>query len=266
MHTRRTAVVGLGLIGGSVALALQGKHEVRGYDSSASARDAARGRGLDVVDRLEDVLPADAVIVATPLAAIVPTLASLLPRAGRAILMEVGSLKASVAAFAERAPADARVVGLHPMAGSTASGFASADPAMFRGRPFLVVPTARSDARTMAAAGDLARELGGTVTVCSAAVHDRAIAAVSALPLATALALARVARDAVPMPLDDVAGPGLRDATRLASTPLELALPLLAAPGIAEHIASLRVALGEIERAIGDDSALRALLDRARTP
>lgn len=260
----RVAVVGLGLIGGSIALGLQGRHDVRGHDRDEPTREAARARGLAVAERIEDVFPADAVVVATPLAAVVPTLGALVPRADGAVLIEVGSLKAAVAAFAERAPAGARVVGLHPMAGSTASGIRSADPEIFRGRPFLVVTTARSDERAMAVAGDIARDLGGTVTVCSPAVHDRAVAAVSALPLATAIALARVAAAAVPMPLDAVAGPGLRDATRLASTPLDLALPLLAAPGLAEHLASLRSALADIEGALGDEQALRALLEGAR--
>lgn len=262
----RIAVVGLGLIGGSMALALRREHEVRGYDSDASTRDAARLRGLEVGDRLDDLFPADAVVVATPLAAIVPTLERIVPRADGAVVMEVGSLKGPVARSADAMPAGARVVGLHPMAGSTASGFAAADPALFRGRPFLVVPTARSDGRAMAVAGEVARELGGTVTVCSAAVHDRAVAAVSALPLATAIALARVAAAATPMPLDAIAGPGLHDATRLAATPLELALPLLGAPGLAEHIAALRSALDEIERALGDEPALRTLLEDAKAP
>jgi len=95
-------------------------------------------------------------------------------------------------------------------------------------------------------------------------VHDRAIAAVSALPLAAAVALERVARGASPIPFEAVAGTGIRDATRLASTPVDLALPLLSAPGLAEHIASLRQALGDIERALGDEHALRGLLDGAR--
>lgn len=260
----RVAVVGLGLIGGSMALALQGTHEVRGHDRDERTCQAARARGLRVADRVDDLLPADVLIVATPLAAVVPTLAALVPRADGAVVMEVGSVKSAVAAFADRAPASARIVGLHPMAGSTASGFASADPSIFRGRPFLVVPTARSDDRAMAVAGDIARELGGNVTVCSAEVHDRAVAAVSALPLATAVALARVVAEALPMPVEMVAGPGLRDATRLASTALELALPLLAAPGLAEHLASLRAALLDVESALGDDAALRALLESSR--
>jgi prephenate dehydrogenase len=257
----RIGVVGLGLIGGSLALGLRDRHEVRGYDRDGETRAAARARGLDVRDDAADVLPADAVVVATPLAAVVPTLESLLPKAGDAVLCEVGSLKSAVASLAERAPRSARIVGLHPMAGSTATGFDAADPAMFRGRPFLVVTTSRSDAAATALATTVARDLGGTVTVCSPEVHDRAVAAVSALPLAAAVALAAVARASSPLPLDAVAGTGLRDATRLATTPLDLALPLLAAPGLAGHIAALREALGDIERALGDDAALRALLE-----
>lgn len=256
----RVRVVGLGLIGGSIALGLRDRHDVAGYDRDEGARAAARARGIAVVDTLDAAVPADAVVVATPLAAVVPTLRALAPRAGDAVLLEVGSLKADVAAFAETAPAGVRIVGLHPMAGGTASGMAAADGALFRGRPFLVVVTARSDERAMAVAGDLSRDLGGSVTVCSPSVHDRAIAAVSALPLASAVALEAVARAALPMPFASVAGTGIRDATRLAGTPLELALPLLGAPGLREHIASLRERLGEIEHALGDESALRAIL------
>ncbi len=261
----RVRVVGLGLIGGSIALGLRARHDVAGYDRDEAARSAARSRGLRVVDGIDALLPADAVIVATPLRAIVPTLAEIAPGAGDAVLLEVGSLKADVASFAERAPEGVRIVGLHPMAGSTASGMAAADPEMFRGRPFLAVVTARSDDRAMGVAGELARDLGGVVTVCSPLVHDHVIAAVSALPLASAIALDAVARGALPMPFDAVAGTGIRDATRLAGTPRELALPLLSAPGLRENIASLRERLAEIERALGDEAALGAIVDR-RTP
>jgi prephenate dehydrogenase len=241
----RTAVIGLGLIGGSIALALQGARDVVGYDSDPHARDAARARGLRAVDRIDEALDAEAIVVATPLAAVVPTLERIVARAGRAVVMEVGSLKADVAAFAERAPAEARVVGLHPMAGSTASGFAAADPAIFRGRPFIVVPTARSDDPALGVARSLAEDLGGTVTVCSAEDHDRAIAMLSGVPLAIALALARAGGD-----LAALAGPGYRDATRLADTPRALADALLR--GNRDHVkdalARFRAALDQVER------------------
>jgi prephenate dehydrogenase len=262
----KLGVAGLGLIGGSIALGLRAGHTVQGYDRSAEARQAAAARGIAVVERLLDLLPADAVIVATPIGQIVPTLGELGPRAGGAVLIEVGSLKSGVAAFANSAPASARIVGLHPMAGGTATGVAAADPTMFRGRPFLIVPTARTDDRARTLAAQIAEGLGGTVTEVSVEAHDSAVAAVSALPLAVAVALAHVARKASPVDLDLVAGPGLRDATRLAATSPDLALALLAAPGLRGHLATLRSALEDVERALGDEPALRALLERAADP
>ena len=259
----KLGVAGLGLIGGSMALGLRAGHTVQGYDRSAEARQAAAARGIAVVERLQDLLPADAVIVATPIDQIVPTLGELGPRAGGAALIEVGSLKSATAAFAARASADTRIVGLHPMAGGTATGIAAADPEMFRGRPFLVVPTARTDARAKALAAEIAHALGGDVTELSVEAHDRAVSAVSALPLAVAVALARVAREAAAVDLELVAGPGLRDATRLAGTSPDLALALLGAPALREHLASLREAIEQVERALGDEQALRAMLEGA---
>src|SRR2546425_24654 len=157
----KIGLAGAGLIGGSLALALRGAHALRVYDADAATREAARRAGLDTVDTLAAVLPADAVVVATPLTDVVATLAALVDRADGAVLVDVASLRAPVNAYAERAPSRARIVGAHPMAGSTASGFAAADAELFRDRPFLVVPTARSDDRAMAVAGDIARAAGG---------------------------------------------------------------------------------------------------------
>jgi prephenate dehydrogenase len=260
----KIGVAGLGLIGGSIALGLRDGHAVHGYDRSSEAREAATARGIAVVERLQDLLPADAVIVATPIDQIVPTLEALAAGASGAVLGEVGSLKSAVAAYAERAPADSRIVGLHPMAGGTATGIAAADARMFGGRPFLVVPTVRTDSRSMAVATEIARALGAEVTEVSVADHDAVVSAVSALPLAVAVALARVAAEASPVDLELVAGPGLRDATRLAGTSTDLAVALLAAPGLREHLASLRAAIEQLEGALGDERALRALLERAR--
>lgn len=261
----RIGVAGLGLIGASVALGLRAKHEIRGYDVSNGVRGAARRRGIAAVDALDELLPADAVVIATPVEAVVPTLDALAERSAGAVLIEVGSVKGAVAVYAAGAPASVRIVGLHPMAGGTATGPDAADPALLDGRPFLLVPTARTDARARATAEGLARDLGGRVVECSAEDHDRAVAVVSGLPLASAVAIARVARARSPIDLDLVAGPGLQGATRLAATSPELALALLGAPGLREHLVALRGAIGELEAALGDDVKLRALLERAAT-
>jgi prephenate dehydrogenase len=116
----------------------------------------------------------------------------------------------------------------------------------------------------MATAGDIARAAGGAVTVVSAAVHDRAMAALSALPLAVAAATMIAAGES------DVAlaGPGFRDVTRLAATPADLAVELLAgnADDAARAIAAVTAELDRLARALrdGDRAALAASLRSAR--
>jgi prephenate dehydrogenase len=263
----RIGVAGLGLIGGSLALALRDRHEVTGYDTDDRARAAAKADGIRIAARLEELVPADAVLVATPLSAIVPTLEQLAGRSEGGVLLDTGSLKRVVAEYAARAPNGVRIVGGHPMAGTTSAGFSAADPGLFRGRAFLLVPTARSDDAAMALAGTIVRELGATVTVCSADVHDRAMARLVAGPLATAAALAVAAAQAEP--LVAAAGPGFRDSTRLADTPADLALELLfgnstdaagAIGSIVEGLTQLRDAL---ER--GDRDYARSFLQAARS-
>ena len=234
----RVGIAGCGLIGGSLALALHEAHEVMAFDPAGTGPIAR-------APRLEDLLPADVVVVATPLAQVVPTLRALAARSGGAVLMDVGSLKRAVADFARTAPAGARVVGGHPMAGDTQQGFAAARSDLFAGRPFFLVPTERADERAMEVAGDLARAAGAVPTVVSADEHDRIVAMLSGAPLAIARALARAGADVA-----DLAGPGFRDATRLARTPPELADALLRgnAAEIRVALARFRAALDEVER------------------
>jgi prephenate dehydrogenase len=263
----KIGIAGLGLIGGSLALALRDRHEVTGYDTDERARAAAKADGIRIATRLEELVPADAVLVATPLTAIVPALEQLAARSDGAVLVDTGSLKRAVADYAARAPAAARIVGGHPMAGTTSAGFSAADPGLFRGRAFLLVPTARSDDGAMAIAGTIARDVGGIVTVCSADVHDRAMARLVAGPLAAAAALAVAGAQAEP--LLGAAGPGFRDSTRLADTPADLATELLfgnpddAAAAIGSIVEGLTQLRDAVER--GDREYARSFLAAARS-
>jgi prephenate dehydrogenase len=260
----KIGIAGLGLIGGSLALALRQHHEVSGFDISREARESAARVGLKVIERLDALLPADAVIVATPMQAVLPTLAALTGIADGAVLVDVASVRAPIDAFA-RDRGRARQVGMHPMAGRSASGFAAADAALLSGRPFLLVPTATADSDAMAIAGRIARDAGGVVTVVSAAEHDRVVALTSALPLAAAAALAVAATDGTES--GAFAGPGLRDTTRLVDTPQELAEALLVANAgnVVSALARLREVLDELERAVAerDVTTIREILARA---
>jgi arogenate dehydrogenase (NADP+) len=264
----KIGVAGLGLIGGSLALALSSKHQVIGFDVARDARDAARSAGIAMSESLEGLLPADVVIVATPLDVVLPTIVALEPRAKDAVLIDVGSVRARVDAHAAARSSGPRIVGMHPMAGRSSHGFAAADPAILVGRPFLIVPTQRSDAHAMTIAGDIARDAGGVVTVCSGAEHDRRIAVLSALPLAIAAALSETgAGDAGDVA--GLAGPGYRDTTRLALTSVDLGTAILGTNGanVLQALSRFREVLDEVERAVasGDARALSALLERARS-
>jgi len=264
----RVGIVGLGLIGGSLALALRGRYEVTGWSPSPGTRAAAGAAGVAIAADLGALLPADAVIVCAPLAEIVPTLERLAARSGNAVLIDVGSLKGPVAAYALRAPARARIVGGHPMAGTTATGFAAAEAGLFRDRPFLLVPTARSDEASLTLAGELARAAGGIVTVLGAEAHDRVVAVLSALPFLVAAALARAGAELAGSATASLAGPGFRDTTRLAGTPPSLAASMLAgnSPNVLEALARFRASLDALERAVatGDPATIAGALAELR--
>ena len=263
----KIGVAGLGLVGGSLALALRDAHEVTGYDTDERARAAAKADGLRIVSRLEELVPADAVLVATPISAIVATLEQLAAHSDGAVLLDTGSLKRAVVDYASRAPLGVRIVGGHPMAGTTSAGFSAADPGLFRGRTFLLVPTARSDDAAMVIAGTIARDVGAAVTVCSADVHDRAMARLVAGPLAAAAALAVAGAQAEP--LLTAAGPGFRDSTRLADTPADLATELLFGDSadVAAAIGSIVEGLTQLRDAVerGDREYARSFLQAARS-
>jgi len=262
----KIGIAGLGLIGGSLALALRDRHEVRGFDVSRDVREGATRAGIGIVDRLEALVPSDALIVATPMSAILPTIAGLARAADGAVVLDVASVRGPIDAFAREHAGRARLVGMHPMAGRAAKGFAAADAALLAGRPFLIVPTVASDSEAMSIAGQIARDAGGVVTVVSAAEHDRLVALTSALPLAVASALAIAAHDGAG-DASAFAGPGLYDTTRLADTPSDLAEALLVANAgnVVSSLARLRAVLDELERAVAerDVGAIRELLARA---
>jgi prephenate dehydrogenase len=260
----RTAVVGLGLIGGSIALGAR----ARGFDADAAVRDRARRRGLDVADRLPDALEgAELVVLAAPTAAIPALLAEAAVIAPGAVLTDCASLKRPVVEAAARLPERSRCVGGHPMAGGRAPGIDGADPELFRGRPWAVVPTARSDEAALARVERLAASLGARALRLDAERHDRAMTWVSHLPLAASAALALATSRGAGADLAPLAGPGISDATRLAATPETLAMELaLADPAaLAAAIEALSSALSALASALrrGDAEALRALLREA---
>jgi prephenate dehydrogenase len=272
----RLAIVGLGLLGGSVARAARARSLAR--EIVAVGRDARRmetARRDGTVDRVttdiaDGLGAADFCVIATPVATLLdllPAVCQALP-AG-AVLTDVGSTKARIVAEAERLgqARSVRFIGSHPMAGSEQTGYAVARADLFEGAIVILTPTERSDPDALAQVDRLWRALGARLVRLEPAAHDRAVAAISHLPhlVADALVDAVVRMDPAFL---DLAARGFKDTTRIAA-----ASPLMwreifldNRPALAEALAAFRKALDHLEGIVGaeDGPALERELKRIK--
>lgn len=216
----RIAVVGLGLIGGSLARRLAVSHDVIGYDADPTGRGLARAAGLTVRDELAETLrDASVVFVAVPLSDL-STVVSQALSAG-AVVSDVGSVKTPLYAAVRSAGHAGRFVGGHPMAGSERSGFGASDPGLYDGAAWVLCLEPDSHVDTWLRVARLVTGIGARVVPSAAADHDAAVAAVSHVPHLLAAALAATVVDAGPLALTLAAG-SFRDGTRVAATAPEL--------------------------------------------
>jgi prephenate dehydrogenase len=273
---REMAVVGVGLIGGSLALAARKAglvETVTGVDADPTHREVALATGM--VDRVAGELTADLaraglVVLAVPVAEIV----ALLPEVARRVtdgclVTDVGSVKGPILAAGDAAFPDGRFVAGHPIAGQERSGPAAARPDLFEGANWIVTPSPLTKANAVERVSALWRGVGSTIVTMEAGWHDEVFAAVSHLPHLAAYAL----MDAVlGLPLGEerlrFAAGGLRDFTRVAAShPLMWRDIFLMNRGpILRVLAAYREVLAALEGAIrdGDGEALAARLARAR--
>jgi prephenate dehydrogenase len=209
------AVVGVGLIGGSIGLAARGRlgATVRGVDPRA---DAALARGaVDSVHRdLGDALDgADAAFVAVPVDELADTVHAVLAQAPQGcVVTDVGSTKRTVMG----AGADPRFVGGHPLAGSEAAGVEHAREDLFDGATWYLTPRATTQGTLLERVHRLVTGIGAHPAVIDADVHDRVMAAVSHLPHVVANVLVARAAQALGTERPPATGPSFRDATRVA--------------------------------------------------
>jgi prephenate dehydrogenase len=214
------AVIGLGLIGGSLLQALASAgHRATGYDADPATRELARAEGWTVAGSVgEAVAGAGLVALAVPL----PVLSEVLPEltAYDGLITDVTSVKGPVRELAAKHGLR-RFVGGHPMAGKETSGFAAAEPGLFDGCAWVLClepgETVLADWLTLAA---LFTAMGARVVPVTAAEHDRAVAQISHVPHLFASALARQLEG---NPLAGALAAGsFRDGTRVAATRAEL--------------------------------------------
>jgi len=274
----RLTVAGVGLIGGSLARAARDAGlaaEVVGFGRTDANLRVAMERGL--VDRVtqdpaEAAAGADAIVLATPIGACVAIAEAFRPHAGPGTLLtDVGSVKASLLTALEAVWSGVGpVVGAHPIAGSEASGAASARADLFRGHRCILTPTATTDRPALARVRALWEGVGARVEEMTPALHDELLARVSHAPHLVAYALARAVGEftAGGRRAIDYAGSGLRDTTRIAGSPAGLwrDVALANAPAIRAALAELRAVLDEVEELIAsrDGTSLEATLAAGR--
>lgn len=249
----RVAVVGLGLVGGSLARALtRAGHSVLGVDRPA-VRRAARRAGVvaETAATVERAARCDVVVLAAPPA----VNQSLLRRLARspspgAIVTDVGSVKGPIVREASRLRLSS-FVGGHVMAGSERSGFAASSADLFEGAVWWIVPS--TDLRANRTVRTLVREVGARPVTIDARRHDRIVAFLSHVPQLVSWALLGSAQD------DPIvrrhltrAGPGFRDMTRLARSPRGLWRDILG-----ENRDEVRRALAAVVRRLEVESPSR---------
>ncbi|MFO8079680.1 MAG: prephenate dehydrogenase/arogenate dehydrogenase family protein [Armatimonadota bacterium] len=272
MLFERVTVIGIGLIGGSFALA--GREagvlgEVIGV--ARSERTLLEAIHVGAADRttpdaLEAVREADLVYLATPVATIPGIMKSIAPalKSG-CVVTDAGSTKRAIMAAAEELPDEVTFVGGHPMAGSEQAGVWEARSHLFHGRTYLLVPPPGADA-ALSTLRELVFAIGARPVVVSAERHDALVARTSHLPHLVASALANALCELSGE--RDFIGNGLRDTTRIAEGPVDVWREILLA-NADEVLAALDDFIGETERfrealAAGDEDTVAHLLDTGR--
>lgn len=255
---------GVGLLGTSLGLALTqtgARTFLEDVDPQAVKTAVAMGAGLD-----EECPAPDVVFVAVPPDQIAEQVAAALRRFPTATVTDVGSVKAEPIATLLATGVDlSRYVAGHPMAGREVSGAAAGRGDLFEDRPWILTPIAATEPVRLARIGELAESLRAVVRLMDPDEHDRAVALCSHAPQVVASLLAAQLLGASPADVS-VAGPGVRDTTRIAGSDPDLWAQILLANAdhvdmhldrFAEDVASFRAALGARD-AVG----MRALLAR----
>jgi prephenate dehydrogenase len=290
---RHVAIVGLGLMGGSLALGLRGQSaELVAVDPDPATQSLALERG--VVDRiaasLEEIVDlVEVIILAAPVGVILEHLSwlsalgnhplssitgsqpplspvpSLLADKStpRVIIIDLGSTKQEIVAAMKTLPEQFDPIGGHPMCGKETSGLANADAAIYHGARFAFTPLERTSPRARGFAEALAIQVGAVPLWTDPATHDRWAAATSHVPFLLASALAGV----TPPDTAPLVGPGFRSTSRLAAASLPVMLDILKTnrQPVLEALHSFQSQVGEIEKCLaeGDFTGLASLLAAA---
>lgn len=269
LQDSKIAIVGLGLMGGSLALALKGKcAALYGIDTHrptlklALAKRIVDAAGSDPAPLLPQ---ADLVVLAAPVPAILEYLQKLPSLIKRAcIVTDLGSTKSQIVSAMDALPERFEAVGGHPICGKEMPALKNADGALYRSASFVVVPTRRTTARARSAAEQIISAIGARSVELDAAEHDRTLAFTSHLPFLISSALV----SALPQEYIDLIGTGFRSNARLAGTPASMMLGILRSnrENVLNALRSFRDSLTELEENLRSENYIQIekCLDQSR--
>jgi prephenate dehydrogenase len=224
------AIVGLGLMGGSLALALRAGNACKEIlaverDTDVCARALARSAVEQASADLALVAQADIVVLAAP----VRTILAQLPQVGRlmragAVVIDLGSTKREITRAMEMLPPSVQPIGGHPMCGKEVAGFGAADAKLFHGAPFVLTPLERTAPSTLLCAEAIVDAVGARPLVLDPSRHDQIVATTSHLPFALAALLVTTADDLARHDelVFALAASGFRDTSRLAASDTQM--------------------------------------------
>ena len=271
----RVSVVGLGLMGGSLAGALRGQCQaVVGVARRTETIEGALARGLvdrGTTDLASGARQADVVVLATPVRVILRMLGEIGPFLPEGcLLMDVGSTKAQIVARMASLPDHVQPLGGHPMCGKEVSGVVAADPTLYQGHTFVLTPLPRTSEQALALGRALVEAVGARPLILAPDRHDRLVATASHLPylLACALVGAAEAAASTDPTLWEVAASGFRDTSRLAASDVTMMLDILLTnrEAVLEALGTCEAQLRHLAHLVqtGDEERLRTVLTAIR--
>lgn len=274
--TNHLAVVGLGLMGAGIAMALRERCKtITGMDLNPATRQYALDNNIvdHVTDDLKEAVnEADTVILAAPVKVITEILRMRIGSYLRSntLLIDIGSTKHDICDAMGRLPVGVGAVGGHPMTGKENSGIEAADPTIYQGRPFVLCRTRRTTPASRDRALSFVEALGAEAIEMEAERHDRIVAGISHLPyILSASIVATVAKEAqTDEAFWQLAAGGFRDMSRLAASDIKMMGDILSTNtrAVATLLAMFRVQLAQLETMLisGEHEKLLEMLMPAR--
>ena len=259
MEQDKIAIIGTGLIGGSLAKAIKKSKQgiiISAFDRPEILLKAKEDESIDIIlENFEDAVQSDIIFICLPVEESIKIFEKLLPLLNsNQIITDTCSVKKVMEEIWERSGSRGIYIGGHPMTGKEKSGYENSDSLLFENSIYILTDGRNSEEQTTRLSS-LLESIGSRVTFLDAAVHDKIVAEVSHLPQLVATTLVNTVTDNDELNVLNFAAGGFRDMTRIASSPFDVWEPIIRKnkDKILNALDSLREELEKVEKSIKED-------------